>query len=554
MRTPAQALLWELWRLARFGFLVRIVGMSLFGVVLFWLAGPGGFGQASIAPLVMQWLVGASLISGLWVNSFDNQKRGFPFTLGFTRPVSTLQLVAIPMAFLASSAALCYLIPVFVLEWLFGISFSWFPVALCVATVSCCLAAALWCAQSVLMQWVNCTVVGGLVVTGLVVWVKGHTDTSVALFLVTQKWWTIIRFSAGDYLRLLLVLIAVVAIAVTMVNRQRHGDAGSRFLVRRIQDALSAKIPSWNLRFQTPGGAQFWLEMRRSSFRLLWWSGIIAVVAPLVITTIDLYGNKLAGTAVPLWLSLLVAWPVLCSVLGAEWMLGLKRKQGVVSLSSYDLTQAMRNDTLVVVKLAALTTGVFLSWVIVASSAVLSTILRGDYSDCPQILQALDLGRIDWPFLWCGVLILLVVVMYISGILSALVCGLCMPLYPRRFLYVGTVMAIHVLFLLWDSVSGWRFQFLWTAYGWILLAGVVAVTLVALLRARRWGFLGKRYLITTLIIWGAYVAAALSLALKYGPASIAISHLSLALGGCVLIFPLTTAALAPLSIAAHRHR
>lgn len=555
MRTPAQAVLWELWQLSRGDILVRGVGLTVSLAGTLYLAGSLGIEPRSMVPFVLLILGATGVLSGLWMNGFDNSRNGFTLYLGFARPISTLLLVAVPMLYIASSSALCCVVPGALLGWLFDIPLGLLPLATLVATVSVCFAAALWCSQTTLAKVVSLSAVwGGLSAAGIP-WLKGRMGTPRAAIVgLPADGPTGVTFSGVHYSALFLVGVCAVSLTVFAVDRQRHGEGlhlkGFGGVLRNLAD----RLPRWSRPFSWPAGAQFWFEMRRSGVGLLWMSLSAAVVLLLIVSSLHLQEMDFGAGSVVIWMSALALCPVVCLVLGAERLLGLQRKQGRLSLSSFDATRPMRNDSLMATKLVVLTTCVLLSWVGMACAATVSTILWGGAANWLQAAQRLGPVLSDVPGPWWVVIAIVVGVLYLCSGAMVLVAGLWLPLHRRRFLCAGAVLAGHVFLAIWDGSRGGELEPLWTLYGCMVPVVMGVVTVVALRRALRWGFLGRRSFIAVLGIWAIFACAAVGVYLRFGSAHGPNPLLSLPLGAGVLMLPLAAAAFAPLAMASHRHR
>ena len=153
MRTPIAALLWESWRLTRGEMAFRMaLALAVGGMIL---AAARALGRVSggdpaemaklvdfgavitlflIAFIAMPFWFGIALLKG--GRPSDGGKPGFPFTMGYPRPISTGLLAGVPMTYFAVAAAASYVVPAVVLGALFGYSFPLAPVA-AVTPASC---------------------------------------------------------------------------------------------------------------------------------------------------------------------------------------------------------------------------------------------------------------------------------------------------------------------------------------------------------------------------------------------------------------------------------
>ena len=139
MWNPATAVLWESWRLSRLPMAIAMFLATLGGAALIVLPFPGEMGVTLTVP----WVIYLAWFSQHWALKIDGRK-GFSLLAGFSRPIPTWVLVTVPMAYVAASSAVTYLVPILVLRTAFGIPFPHLPVAGLVSTLSLSLGAFSW--------------------------------------------------------------------------------------------------------------------------------------------------------------------------------------------------------------------------------------------------------------------------------------------------------------------------------------------------------------------------------------------------------------------------
>src|SRR5690606_21460737 len=71
------------------------------------------------------------------------------------------------------------------------------------------------------------------------------------------------------------------------------------------------------------------------------------------------------------WLFALAMSPFAYLLIGADWTLGLTRKQGAAGLSLFDATRSLRNDQLIAVKLATIVIGTVAGVIALAIAAAI---------------------------------------------------------------------------------------------------------------------------------------------------------------------------------------
>lgn len=131
-----RAMLWELWRTSRWELLMRVLGTT--AIVLFICAvakDMDGAQADAIRGIMLVVLLASSVFSATWLTQLESRNTGFSFRLGFTRPVSTRLLVAVPIAFSVVVSILCFALPAWLFTLISGVSLP--------MVGPCCLAAAL---------------------------------------------------------------------------------------------------------------------------------------------------------------------------------------------------------------------------------------------------------------------------------------------------------------------------------------------------------------------------------------------------------------------------
>ena len=553
MRTPGQALIWELWRISRWDLIFRAVGGSVLWVTIFCFLETGRDGLEPIAGFALLTLAGTSVFSATWMQTFENRRTGFCFPLGYSRPISTRVLVAAPMAYIACTSVLSFWIPAALLRFLFGIPFPLLPTAALIVAVSACFVSAAWSSASFAARMVNLVAVGA-VLGGLILWWNWQHGIGTTPLFFTKNWPTIFAFSLMHYLVLLMVFVCAVVVTTFAVDRQRHGE---RFQIKAVSRAiceLTDRLPRRTRPFTTPVRAQFWLEMRRSGVSVLLIGVCAAILAFLYISYVDLNSEPLRGKAAVMWLILLAVCPFVYQILGAEWLLGLKRRQGAVWLSTFDATQAMGNDGLIAVKLAVLAISVLVSWLVMVFAAATQTAICGRFGDLVRVSETIAplVANVSAP--WWAAVVIIALALCASSSAMLIAIGLWLPRHPKALGGAAFVVLSHVCLAVWDSRHGGVLVPLWTAYGWFLSAGLVVVCFIALRKSLKWGCLGKRFLAIALCLWAVLVSATVTLYLKVVPVTVTVPLSALVLGLGMMTMPLTAAAIAPLALASHRHR
>ncbi len=299
--------------------------------------------------------------------------------------------------------------------------------------------------------------------------------------------------------------------------------------------------------------------MRRSGSRVLLLSGVAAPTAFFGLLLLNAFGD-FRDSATLIWFALLGFYPSASLFIGAEWLLGIKRKQGAVSMSTFDATQAMGNSRLILTKLAVLTTSVLAGWLIIACAGAIWLSLWGDPQVWVEVAekgsQAEKVGLIlaGVPLLWWAGIAVVAVVLYVSGSAILLAFGLWSHAHPWISVVAISVPYCYFILADFDVKHGWLPGWFWDTHAWVLAIAFVIGTTLALRAALRWGFLPKRYFVVALCFWAAYVCVVLTIYLTVVTEIVQLPLSVTALGLASLTLPLASVTLAPLALASLRHR
>ena len=556
MRTPAHAVMWELWRLSRWELAIRTLGQSVFGAGALFLLGAKPEGQEIgkiLTAVVFMLMAGTSVFSSMWMNSFDNRQNGFTFHLGFTRPIGTTLLVALPMVYIACTAALCYLIPAALLRALFDLPLPLFSMATVIATACALFMMAVWSSRGPVAKFAGFMAMFVCLSAVAIHGMERLPEGFDSLFTSPNVLTTVFSFSAWHYAVLLLFFAGSIAATTLAVDRQRHGETLSIGGPKLERPRLAEDLLRRNRPFTWAAQAQFWFEMRRSGAPVLLYGLGAACVAFVGLSLLSTH-DDFEGKTIFLWGVILALSPIGFLMMGADWLLGLKRKQGAVYLATFDATQAMSNGGLIFVKLAVLTTSVFIGWVAMASAAALSTAIWGDYHQWVEARTAIQPVVANVSTLWWACVALILAVNYVTASAMLISFGLFVPLYPRLVGGVFFVTSGHALLALWDAKHGWILTPLWEAYAWLGAAALVVATLYALYVTTVKGYLARKHVIAALVVWAVYVRAFVEVCAEPIPSTVSVPLPVVVLALAALSLPLLSVAIAPLVLACHRHR
>ena len=463
MHTPATAMLWELWRLTRRGMAIQVSMSVLLGLSVLTVAGFYG-AQDTAATLVLfvllMLLVGMSLTL---IRGMDNRP-GFPLSLGYARPVPTWLLAGVPMVYLGASCAALYLVPAIVLRTAFGIPFPLAPVAGGMAATVLVLAAGHWWTRNKALQNAGAFVLYGCVFLG---YRTLHTENLPGNDFPPARWPETFAFSLADYGLNVMLGVAAIAVTIAGVERQRRGE--DTFTLRRAGETTGRpKAPGWltnTLRLpcptSSPARAQVWLEMRRVGGQVLAVGVMAALAIPVLFSLWNAYGLEI-GLLGPL---IAPVWPLL---VGLASMLGLRRRQGVADMSTFEATRALSTARLIGVKVLVTVVCIVGAWAVLATRFWVSLQALEPWggrarTGVAEVLDALSGGRL-------AAIVLLVVVQLAAVVACFAAVQLLFVLHARRVTVTLLGVGLYGLRLALTVAGGWAGSWVVTAHVWAAAA------------------------------------------------------------------------------------
>jgi hypothetical protein len=156
--------------------------------------------------------------------------------------------------------------------------------------------------------------------------------------------------------------------------------------------------------------------------------------------------------------------------------------------------------------------------------------------------------------LWWACVGLVLIVNYLASASMLISGGLFVALRPKLVGAVFAVGFIYFLLSVWDVKHGWLPRAFWEAHAWAISAALIAASFLAWHKALHMRCLQRPHLFASLLIWIAYVSAVIALCLRVIPTNMSIPPSAIALGLASLALPLIAIAVAPLTLAAHRHQ
>lgn len=559
MTGSVRAMVWELWCTCRLDLLGRL-GYSCALVALFCAAMLSSGQEEALQTfrgLVV--LIGtiASVFSMIWLRELDREGSGFSFRLGFTRPVSTRQLVLVPTVFAVLTSIMCFLVPTRLFAVMSGVSVPFVAPCLFIVCAVVALNAAAWSHTSILDKLVTL-----IALIMILVWVLASYNSSrqhADPFLLAIGKPDYFQLGWHHYVTMMVLPLFIVAFTVWAVGRQRHGDGLQ--LTKPVQNLFAQLFTEAKKRrpFKSKLSAQFSYEFRTCGPPVLY----LGVAAPFLMYgfirfCLWMYPHASeADTAfegAPVFWGLgLIFSPLIYQLLGADGALGLRRREGVLRFSSYDATRPLTNGQLIAVKMVVTGTCSLVGWLCMWVGAAIYIRFGGDGMIWSRVVAggADVIGNV--PSYWWFAAIVVLTMTYVSTTSVLLAFGLWTPLYPRVFVGLLVFAYISLGAVAFDAHNDWRWKAFWPVYGYLMTSVLVALCLYAIFRALRDRAIGLRAFSCIGLFWMTYVGLTVTLALEAPQ----LADISMPLGivlGSLLLVPLAATACAPLALASQRHR
>ena len=544
MRAEATAMLWESWRLTHrgmaFGIVIAIVGGSAFLTVA-----PD---RNLIATLVLLLIAILSLPASRWVGL---ERGGFPFYLGYARPVPTWLLVGVPMAYHAVSCAVLYLIPMIVLRTAFGIPFPLLPVAASIAAIRLVFTTCLWWTHDRTMQKV------GLISAGVVVFSVMRRLRPVNLpgnDFPLDRWPDMFAFSLADYGLIAFVVAVAIGVTIVGVERQRRGDDQFSFLRSGVGVFRFPAIPRWvGFWFQVPCPtsspirAQLWLEMKSTGVPVLSIGVLLALGIPVLLLAANAYRWDLAV----LFAMLSFFPPVKIGLLS---MFRIQRKQGSAYMSAFDATRALGTAQLVGLKIVVTVICILGAWVVIGTSLWFSLPIVSDFTDFGSRQRSLAATLAGQPGYRLAALVAIASIQ-LSAVAAFLASvEVFFVLHAKRVMLGASGLGLYVLAAVFAVTRDWVGPSFVETHAWIAAALIPMGAVYVFRRALADRIFTNRQTGAAVLMWAGFATVYLALLAESGmlhsdmPTAFIALMVSLSLG------PLAAVALAPWSFGLIRHR
>jgi hypothetical protein len=385
MTRVAVALLWESWMMTRWGYLSRLL-VALAFILLFSVIYETRdiLDEAALDGLraLCLMIVLLCAFSGLGLGRSQDGRSGFPFYLGFSRPVPTWLQVTVPMAYRTVFCTALYVIPVLVIHFAYGMANLWILAGLLMIPITLMTIASSWWTDkkgiSQLLGWVtviSCT-------SALFYYTLHFNDHTVAddpKFL----WMRTFLFSLQDYMILLLVSVTAIVLTLTGVKSQRHGDQGLGSW--KLGDSASHQADSdWLAELYqsecpttSAKRAELWSEINGRGLPAFMLSLIVALTIPMF-----WFLSHLTGFVIIFWVVTIMASHI---PLASAPTLGIVTKQGSAYMSTFDATRPLNTFWLAGMKLGVASVSMLSGMLVIAISFWFSVPLVEGFIDGIEI-------------------------------------------------------------------------------------------------------------------------------------------------------------------------
>jgi len=576
MRSPNQAVLWEIWRVTRveiaWRFALCLVGGLMALASFAAIAGPDASARArdlgAVAALVV--IVMPNWLGWIFLGRLNKGRAGYPMPLLYTRPIRTVTLIGLQFAYLTVVQVAIYLVCALVLKLVSGYPFPLLSVSAWIATSTLLMTSIYWFTRSLLVQ----QFVGGFISGAWLLY---------AIFRLTSfgegknlhdsplLWPSIFRLTPGEWLALALISAVSFGMTAYSVARQRRGDA-------RTPWTPGSGWPDWIVNLfrlpcptSSPTRAQMWFDLKSRGLPLLSLALMLAVINPLLFAISNRVDAANPDWAIPLGpMALMLSMMSLLAVmaLGGLNAFGVRWSQGGTYFEAHHPYSTVRLANLKVFVRSACLVAALL---VVGGSmwAFLSAypLLTGDklFWKMTGMAHIVFLHGAENAF---GALsgyqkISLVIVAFVGIFVWVASLAVILPLwarYPRRgniaasaLLIGGLSLSGLVLAERLDLVPGFLVDAAFTTTRWLLIAATLFVTIYLAWNSLAERLLTARYAFGVLAVAVVFGAASLTV-LRIGglrladlPATSALSLLTL------LVVPLMLMLLVPWSLSRYRH-
>jgi len=519
MRSPASAIVWEIWRKNRWGFLV-VFGSFLCGLAVRFFDRPEDevlqltAGTAMVACFVVTFAIFSCAESGVQVS--------FP-TRTFTLPVRTQLLVNGPILLGVMGITLVHLAWAFLFLLPLDVRYPLGSFTIYWAAALLTFQALLWCLANYPKSFVVALIL------------------AMALFVRLA----VVLFENHDAVRAIDCLLIILPVAYLCarlgIQQQRRGQWQIPAKVQRLMEAATGKLFPRKRPFSTAAQAQLWIERQRNAVAPLIALGIglVIVCAGFVhLAALDDVGAAIASAWSYIVCALLTLWAFISGVLLAR-----DASSKSLALSSFLATRPMTSGELAFAKIKLAGRFTLAGWLIYAIALYFWFNFFGPHPDLP-------IPRLDDAFVPTMGLVALALAWHLVGALPLWLTGRIESAALAGLLLLGGYIAFGNVLQFLDKRVG-----LLAALPWLFTFGLIAKILIAVWafrEANRRRLLSPRATVKYFAFWlvGTMCFVTMASAICQGT----VFPQPLVTLGTALLLPLARVGLAPLALASGRHR
>ena len=542
--------LWELWRMTGMEFPVRfLMPLGLMWALTLLL----GSASVFITNFAFEIVLLSSLVSVLWVNAFRQQSgTGFPFAHWFSRPVSAIWLVAVPLGWLVFTNAFIYVAVVIGMGVLFDIRLPGLQFLPVVVAATFGVALISWGSRHLAARAIAATGLGGVGLWWLVPRIASVEDL---VAVVPSRLADSLSLAPAEYGVLGLVATACALLTILFVRQQRIGTARGQIQDSGMQAAIDRPILNPRRAFRSPEEAQRWFEYRRTTRRSMI---VLAVgLGVMVLSVLPGSTGRLMLPFIALWSISLCLTPLALLFCTVEAVLGVRYRGHVARLSIFDATQPVAIRDAVRLKLGIIVRVMLGGCAVIVLGAVCCVVVLMEDGGVIVPLPGIDDSNGQLAALWTVIGLILVLPVVATLALLTMSLGYGGDYLRERqgsvlifMLVLIAPMKIHMV----ENLTGWNLQVLSGLFLCAAGLSLVGVTVFSIRRAERAGHCGPWQLIGIAGGWALLLAFLFRLAVVSGIeiSNVPVPWLVFLVG--LLCIPVASVALAPLSLAAARHQ
>jgi len=567
-------MLWEAWRLTRLSLLMRVVIVSLTAIFLVYLSRQrvDGNGQNMVLVAVFSLISLQTVISSLYAK-FGEERPGFPFYLGYSRPVPTWLLVLVPLGYFALSMAAMYFIPVLLLVLAFDAQLPLMTGTFLISLIAVICAVCNWWSVDKLQRgaaWL----VAYLAINHVVI------QKVFSLYGDGAAFNTLMTSSLLDYPGLVATALLAAGVAVYGVEQQRHGDAvnlsslavprslpaikgllrGGEFLtsLEWLQGLYILRCPT-----RSPVAAEVWREMKTRGVPVIVAGILVSIIVPVLwyslnaATVAGHFPKAPPGTPpaqLPLLFTLTIVPLSLPLFIATANLFGISRRQGRVELSKFDATLPITTFHQIALRLFIAISSLLIALLITSITLWQSTPLFIDIYDYRSskaaIAAALD-AMTGFEMIQYGYVYLMqfITVTVFFGILQLL-----WVLYARRILYGVMLFLVYFVFL----AVGRRYEWFSLPFAinqlWLIIDAVAVSTAYVFYDNLRKHMLNPGQAAVIFVIWLLYVPAYFQIMMNDGVWQSGVPAVFIGWLAMISMLPLAACVMAPWTVGKFRTR